>query len=359
MGEVVVNNGVGPTVISVPAQGPQGPAGSIWHTGSVAPPSSTGVNGDYYFRTGTSDIYNKAGGAWGSPIANIKGATGNTGATGATGATGPSGATGPTGATGATGPAGADGVFSVIASQAEAEAGTENTKGMTALRVAQAIAALGGGTPQGTIVLTIKSVAPTGWLMFADQTIGDASSGSTYANALAQATFTDLYAFADADAPLLTSAGGATTRGAQGSAAAAWANHCRMTMPKALGRALAVAGGGSGLTARAAGSTAGTETETLTAAKQANMPVSGSTSVSVSGSISGNVDGGAHKVSGTGGGVVGYLTVVDAGSDNAAIGVGGSFSGSGSGTVSATAAGSGGSHNNIQPTTYLNAMIKL
>lgn len=38
-----------------------------------------------------------------------------------------------------------DGVFSEIASQAEAEAGTENTKGMTALRTAQAIAALGGG----------------------------------------------------------------------------------------------------------------------------------------------------------------------------------------------------------------------
>lgn len=54
---------------------------------------------------------------------------------------------GPTGPQGATGPAGADGldgIFSAIASQAEAEAGAENTKGMTALRTAQAIAALSG-----------------------------------------------------------------------------------------------------------------------------------------------------------------------------------------------------------------------
>ncbi len=46
---------------------------------------------------------------------------------------------GPTGPQGATGPAGVDGVFAEIASQAEAEAGSENTKGMTALRTAQAI----------------------------------------------------------------------------------------------------------------------------------------------------------------------------------------------------------------------------
>jgi hypothetical protein len=43
--------------------------------------------------------------------------------------------------TGATGPAGASGVFSAIATKLEAEAGTENTKGMTALRVSEAITA--------------------------------------------------------------------------------------------------------------------------------------------------------------------------------------------------------------------------
>jgi hypothetical protein len=49
------------------------------------------------------------------------------------------------GPTGPQGPAGADGIFTAIASQAEAEAGAENTKGMTPLRVAEAIAALAGG----------------------------------------------------------------------------------------------------------------------------------------------------------------------------------------------------------------------
>jgi len=49
----------------------------------------------------------------------------------------------PTGATGATGAAGDDAVFSAIASQAEAEAGSDNTKGMSPLRVKQAVDGFG------------------------------------------------------------------------------------------------------------------------------------------------------------------------------------------------------------------------
>ncbi len=60
---------------------------------------------------------------------------------GPTGPQGLQGATGSTGAKGDTGAAGADGIFTAIATQVEAEAGVENTKGMTALRTAQAIAA--------------------------------------------------------------------------------------------------------------------------------------------------------------------------------------------------------------------------
>jgi len=63
-----------------------------------------------------------------------KGETGATGAAGANGATGPTGATGAAGANGATG---ANGIFAAIASQGEAEAGTDNTKGMSPLRVEQ------------------------------------------------------------------------------------------------------------------------------------------------------------------------------------------------------------------------------
>lgn len=50
----------------------------------------------------------------------------------------------PDGQTGATGPAGSNGIFSAIASQTEATTGTDNTKGMTPLRVQQAISANAG-----------------------------------------------------------------------------------------------------------------------------------------------------------------------------------------------------------------------
>jgi hypothetical protein len=51
-----------------------------------------------------------------------------------------------------------------IAAQADAEAGTENTKGMTALRVAQAINALSSsGFPSGTVQLFGNTSPPTGW----------------------------------------------------------------------------------------------------------------------------------------------------------------------------------------------------
>jgi len=55
------------------------------------------------------------------------------------GTPGGQGIQGPAGANGANGAPGNDGVFSEIASQGEAQAGVENTKGMTSLRTAQAI----------------------------------------------------------------------------------------------------------------------------------------------------------------------------------------------------------------------------
>jgi hypothetical protein len=71
------------------------------------------------------------------------------------------------GPTGPTGPSGADGIFSEIASQAEAEAGSDNTKGMTALRTAQAVAALATGT--WTDYSSTSTV--TGWSSFASKSI--------------------------------------------------------------------------------------------------------------------------------------------------------------------------------------------
>lgn len=93
-------------------QGPTGPAGadgadgadgSVWHTGASDPAGGTGVDGDYYFQTGTGatgilgDVWRKASGSW-AIIGNIRGQTGATGATGADGAAGANGADGADGA---------------------------------------------------------------------------------------------------------------------------------------------------------------------------------------------------------------------------------------------------------------------
>ena len=51
----------------------------------------------------------------------------------------------------------------VIASQSEAEAGTDNTKFMTPLRTKQAIDALAQAFPSGTQLLFYQTNAPTGW----------------------------------------------------------------------------------------------------------------------------------------------------------------------------------------------------
>lgn len=123
----------------------------------------------------------------------------------------------------------------------------------------------------GDLKATLKTTADTDWVMMNDGHIGDASSGSgTRANADTKALFVLLYAFADADVPLFTSSGVGTTRGAQGSAATAFAAHCRMSLPKSLGRALAISGAGSGLTSRTIASVAGAETETPTLSKTAS-----------------------------------------------------------------------------------------
>ncbi|WP_407122832.1 hypothetical protein [Bradyrhizobium sp. STM 3561] len=132
------------------------------------------------------------------------------------------------------------------------------------------VAALQGTATTGDIKPTFKASADPGWLMLNDSTMGSAASGASSSSDANQALFIVLFNnISDTSCPLLTSTGSATTRAAQGTAAAAWAANCRMTLPKALGRALAAAGSGSGLTARALGSTTGNETATLATA---NLP---------------------------------------------------------------------------------------
>ncbi len=116
------------------------------------------------------------------------GATGATGPTGPTGATGPQGAQGDVGATGTTGatgptgpqgPAGADGVFSAIASQVEAEAGTDNVKGMTPLRTKEAITENGAVGEFGTWTPVITAADP-GDMVIDTNTSGNVLVGHYY-----------------------------------------------------------------------------------------------------------------------------------------------------------------------------------
>lgn len=193
----------------------------------------------------------------------------------------------------------------------------------------------------GDAKITLKTVADSGWVMANDGTLGDASSGgTTRANADAQALFTLLWTnFSNTNCPV------SSGRGA--SAAADFAAHKTIRLPQLVGRALALAGAGAGLTARNLGDAIGAETVTLTAAQQASMPVTGTINDS-SGRYA--VLDGTGCPPPTGGifsaGVCGATHIATPGA--AVLTLSG-----------ATASGGGGSHNNMQPTSFVNFMIKL
>ena len=93
-GEIGATGPTGPTG-PTGVKGDTGAAGSngaTWLTGTGAPPSSLGVNNDFYFDTTSSDVYNKASDVW-IKVSNLRGATGLTGAKGDTGQQGRPGAT--------------------------------------------------------------------------------------------------------------------------------------------------------------------------------------------------------------------------------------------------------------------------
>lgn len=214
----------------------------------------------------------------------------------------------------------------------------------------------------GAVVFTLASSAPSGWLMFNDSTMGSVSSGAGSADNNNLALFNILFAspFTDSTCPLLTSTGSATTRAAQGSASAAWAANCRMSLPKMLGRALAVAGSGSGLTTRVLGSTVGEETHLLTLT-ETPTGITSSGSASVSGAISPSAGGffvttsGSMSAGATGNITGGALFAFFANAQPIVSGVSASLSGTSSVTSNNT---SGGAHNNMQPSSFMNAIVK-
>jgi hypothetical protein len=200
------------------------------------------------------------------------------------------------------------------------------------LRGLLGIADSGASTGDGKI--TLKTTADPGWIMCNDGTIGSATSGgSTRANADTQALFTLLFNnIDDIGAPLFTSAGAGTTRAVQTNAATAWANNSRVALTRQLGRSIAIAGAGAGLTARTLGRADGNETHTQTLSELVNhahgSPIGGFQYILTDGNIG---------VANTGS--IYYLLA-------AALATTGS-------------AGSGGPMDIMNPRSYWNVMIKL
>ncbi|WP_375764240.1 hypothetical protein ACE10X_13235 [Bradyrhizobium sp. Pha-3] len=256
------------------------------------------------------------------------------------------------------------------------------TDGATKNYVDNATAAFFG---TGDAKLTLKTVADAGWVFCDDGTIGSATSGSSNrANNDTQALFTLIFnVIVDAYAPILTSGGGATTRSAQVNAATAWAANCRIMLPRTLGRVLGVAGNGtgSGLSARGLGQFTGVETQTLAIS---DLPVvtvlatfngTGITGGTVAGSVT--ISGGTvtypvrnYATSGSSvitdlslgsniGSSAGTLASSTLSGATATFSGGTIQSGIPTGTVTCGAFGAGAAHNNMQPTTFLNLMIKL
>lgn len=214
-----------------------------------------------------------------------------------------------------------------------------------------------GALTTGAVTLTLATSAPSGWLLFDDGTFGSATSGSSNSNnVLNLALFTLMFNnLSDTYAPLLTSAGAGTTRAGQGTAAAAWAANCRMTLPKTLGRALGVAGAGSGLTARALGATTGAETHAIVAGEVPSLTaVNASQAISVA--TSGvNLPGSTGTIADTNTGSGGNLGAAHIG--------GTAFAAvttmSGANSISATYTnGSQTALALMQPSSFLNAMVK-
>jgi len=173
---------------------------------------------------------------------------------------------------------------------------------------------------------TLKTTADSGWVMANDGTIGSAASGGT---TRAKADTIDLYTLIwtnvdNTSAPIQDSSGSPTTRGA--SAAADFAANKRLSLTKMLGRALSVAGSGSGLTARALGVALGAETHALTTSE---MPSHN------------------HELNFA-------ASTLQSGSNTASFGNGAS-----AGAVFTRDTGGGNAHNNMQPSTFMNFMVKL
>ncbi|HEX7126428.1 MAG TPA: hypothetical protein VF406_11770 [Thermodesulfobacteriota bacterium] len=183
------------------------------------------------------------------------------------------------------------------------------------------------GFTTGDVKPTLKAVADPGWVMLNDGSIGNASSGATTrAHADTEALFTLLWTnVTNSWCPVQDSMGTPVARGA--SAAADFAANRRLVLPKALGRALGAAGAGAGLTARSLGQILGEEAHALTSDE--NGPHTHTEQRWTNSNDANFANNGSN---------IRINTLI---------------------TQNSGSSGSGTPHNNMQPTLFVNWMIKL
>ena len=204
----------------------------------------------------------------------------------------------------------------------------------------------------GDVKLTYKTTPDVGFIMLGENvSIGNTPSAATFAGSGYHDLFVLLWNVVPASMGLVT-----PTRG--GSAESDWAANKVLRMPAVLGRALAIAGSGAGLTPRQVGTFTGEETHALTSAENGphTHAVSGTTGSSLqdlnhSHTYQTAVTTTGGQPGGTPGMPTGFAPAATAYYDLTSHSH--NFS-----TVSASS-GLGQAHNNMQPTTFLNAMIKV
>jgi microcystin-dependent protein len=203
----------------------------------------------------------------------------------------------------------------------------------------------------GDLKPTLKTIADSGWVMFDDGTIGSATSGSSSrANNDTQNLFNLIFNnINDTYAPIFTSGGGATTRAAQVSASAAWAANCRISLTKVLGRTLGAAGSGSGLTVRALGQTLGEETHLLSISEIPSHTHANTLSDPGHSHLTDRSSGLSPSVGVSAQSVNDVVNPNNGYTSSATTGI----------TINNAAQGGGAAHNVMQPTTFVNWMVKL
>jgi microcystin-dependent protein len=191
-------------------------------------------------------------------------------------------------------------------------------------------------TMTGTVIATVRTTAPAGWLLLNGDTMGSAASGATRASDDHQELFTVIWnSFTNTDAPV---SGG---RGA--SAAADWTANKTITLPDMRGRTIIGTGTGAGLSARTHGAKVGAEEHALTEAQmplhghpfRANYVTASSAAVQTTGGFLTNNGASASSQPAYTGAV----------SNNQGQQIGGT--------------GGGAAHNNMQPSMALNWLVKI